>query len=363
MPSTILDLDAAAAILSSWVEVQEDGGAIGSSKRNQLSDILSLVGDVDAVDVGVDDSLFLILSGADAQTVFDNLDSFLGSDLGLPAVLAIDNEANGMEIVELGGINNSIEDLLIQGKYNTALYIGDGPDGIFGCEFHSDQFAIEAPAGLIVGDLGPSDLGLIWDYSTNQLSLIAGSAGVSMDSNNLTLLSTTIVEINNGTQARGSVSGESGTTAYSCGGTINTQIGPVGNVGTGDDTLFTYIIQANTLNSGNKGLILSCSGTFANTINSKRIRVKFGGTTIFDSGALAITAAADWSIYCEVIRTGAATQKCITRLSTSSSVLVATVDYNTCAATLSNNNALAVTGEATANDDIVGEIFNITFKP
>lgn len=322
-------------------------------------------GSLSADGVSVDDSLFDILSGIDVQEVFDNLDVYLSGVVNqdIDTVLAAGNSANGQNILELSGIENITNDFLLSGKYNTELYVGDGADGIFGCEFHSDQFYIASPQGALVNDINSLTYGLFFSEPDDQLQLLAGSASVYLSGDTLNLISGHPIPIGNDILVSGSVNGASGGSSYGCGGTIATSVGPVGNVGTGDDTLFTSTIQANTLNSGNKGLILSCSGTFANTINTKRLRVKFGGTTIFDSGALAITAAADWSIYCEIVRTGAATQKCITRLLTSSSVLVSTVDYATCAATLSNNNALAVTGEATANDDIVGEFFNITFRP
>ena len=156
--------------------------------------------------------------------------------------------------------------------------------------------------------------------------------------------------------------GNSAGTIAKAGGCIHTNTTTTGNIGTGEDTLFSYSVPANTLNTNKDTLVATASGTFATSVNNKRLRVKFGATTIFDSGALAITSAADWVLEIEIIRTGTTTQKCNVRLNTSSSVLLATVDYATAAETLSGAVSLIVTGEATADNDIVGEMFKIRWE-
>lgn len=146
------------------------------------------------------------------------------------------------------------------------------------------------------------------------------------------------------------------------GGVIHTNTTSAGNVGTGDDTIFTYAVPANTLNTNKDALVATAAGTFATSVNSKRLRVKFGATTIFDSGALAITTTADWVLEIEIIRTGAATQKCNVRLNTSSGSLSAYADYSTAAETLSGAVNLVISGEATDDNDIVGEMFKVRWE-
>lgn len=131
----------------------------------------------------------------------------------------------------------------------------------------------------------------------------------------------------------------------------------VGNVGVGDDVLMTTSIPANSLATDGDSIEGYASGTFATSANNKRIRVKFGATTIFDSGALAITSASDWILNFRVIRTGAATQKCCVNLSTSSATLSAYADYATAAETLSGAVTMTVNGEGTADNDIVAELW------
>lgn len=150
--------------------------------------------------------------------------------------------------------------------------------------------------------------------------------------------------------------------SYAMGGVIFTSTTTTGNVTTGEDTLFTTSIPANTLNSNKDTLVATCAGTFGASINNKRIRVRFGSTLIFDSGALAITAATSWVVELEIIRTGAATQKCNVRLNTSSAALSAYANYTVSTETLSNANNLDVTGEGTATNDIVGEMFKVRWE-
>jgi len=102
---TIKDLDAAAAILSSWVEVQEDSGGLGSTKRNQLSDILALAGAGD-----------------------------------LDAVLVAGNDAAGIGITELANIDNLTNDFdLLVSHGNVIFNFGNTPGGVIGLDAYADE--------------------------------------------------------------------------------------------------------------------------------------------------------------------------------------------------------------------------------
>ena len=147
------------------------------------------------------------------------------------------------------------------------------------------------------------------------------------------------------------------------GGVVSVNTSATGNVGTGEDDLHTYSVPADMLNANGDSVRFRFGGTFGATLNNKRLRVRFGSSLIFDTGALAITAATDWEIEGEIIRTGGATQKSVGTLRTSSSVLAAFCDYATPTETLSSANTLKVTGEATANNDIVCELSKIDFMP
>ncbi len=136
-----------------------------------------------------------------------------------------------------------------------------------------------------------------------------------------------------------------------------------GNTGTGEDTLFSYALPASQLANNGNAISGRASGTFATSANNKRLRFKFGATTILDTTSVAITSAASWVLTFEIVRTGATTQKCNATLITSSSVLVATAAYTTAAETLSGAVTILVTGEGTSDNDIVGQMFKVTFEP
>lgn len=137
-----------------------------------------------------------------------------------------------------------------------------------------------------------------------------------------------------------------------------------GNGAGAETDLFSKSVLGNTLSVDGQTLEFDIAGTFAATASTdKRIRVKWGATTIFDSGNLNIIAANDWAIEGVVMRTGAATQKCIVKISTSSATLVSTADYATAAETLSSPVTLKVTGAGTNANDVVGEVWKVKFLP
>lgn len=143
--------------------------------------------------------------------------------------------------------------------------------------------------------------------------------------------------------------------------TVNTTT--VGNVGTGEDDLRTYSVPAATLAVNGDHLAWEAAGTFAASANNKRIRAKFGATTMLDTGVLAITAAGDWQANGLVIRTGAATQKCVAVFTSTDAAMRTWTDYTTAAETLSGAVTLKLTGEATSNNDVVQELFIVRLLP
>lgn len=155
----------------------------------------------------------------------------------------------------------------------------------------------------------------------------------------------------------------SATNLVRAGGVLFVDTTQTGNVGVGEDVLQTNAIPANALAANGDGLYVRYNGTFGASINTKTIKVKFGATTIFDTGALAITSAGSWWIDVTIRRTGAATQKCAVAFHSSDSVLSASTGYATAAETLSGIVGLQLTGEATDNNDIVKEIASGSVEP
>lgn len=147
------------------------------------------------------------------------------------------------------------------------------------------------------------------------------------------------------------------------GGTIDVNTTATGNTGGSETTIYSKVIAGNTLSANGDRILCRAAGTYANTASNKRVKVKFGSTTIFDSGTLNITGAQTWSIVVVITRTGATTQKCTVTFISSDAALRASTSYFTTAETLSGNITFAVTGTGANNNDVVFEMGDIEWKP
>lgn len=133
----------------------------------------------------------------------------------------------------------------------------------------------------------------------------------------------------------------------------------VGNVGTGEDVLYTYTLPAATLASNDDFIRGRLSGIVASNGNLKTIKLKFGGTTFLTRGTTTPVIGQGWIIDWEVIRTGATSQKCNATFSGSDGVVSAY--YSTAGETLSGTVDIVLTGEATATDDIIKHSSIVSF--
>lgn len=142
------------------------------------------------------------------------------------------------------------------------------------------------------------------------------------------------------------------------GGTVYVNTTQTGNTALTETNAFSHSIAANTLTVNGSSIEFYAAGTFATSASvDKRVKVVYGGTTLFDSGALAVTVAADWNIRGAVIRTGAATQKATVTFECSDAALRASTDYTTPAETLSGAVTMKLTVNGTNANDTVAELY------
>lgn len=92
-----------------------------------------------------------------------------------------------------------------------------------------------------------------------------------------------------------------GTELMMLGGTFNQNITTVGNILTGVDDLHSYSLPANTFAKDGDSLQVVAGGRFANNTNSKQIINSIGGTTFFDSTAIAFQNGG-WTLRMDIIR-------------------------------------------------------------
>lgn len=132
-----------------------------------------------------------------------------------------------------------------------------------------------------------------------------------------------------------------------------------GNVGTGEDDLYSSTLAAGQLDADGAKLETLYAGTFALSATATRqLRVYFGGSLIFDSGALSITGTnAFWSIFVEVIRESSSVIRATTTMTTSSAALVAYTAYQRVTGlTLANTQVVKITGEAAGVGAVTNDI-------
>jgi len=135
---------------------------------------------------------------------------------------------------------------------------------------------------------------------------------------------------------------------------LNTNTSQTTNSGTTETDLYNYDVPANTLVVDGESVESKLSGTFTSSANDKRIRVYFEGSTIFDSGNFVLSSGTNyWTLEIQIIRTGAATQKCNVKLSTNNSTAYNMISYSAGAATMNLNNNLIVTVQASAGTNEV----------
>lgn len=154
------------------------------------------------------------------------------------------------------------------------------------------------------------------------------------------------------------------------GGSLFKYFADAGNTTTTETTLYSSSILSGTLATNGDGLsaFYSVNITGSATATSQ-IRVKFAGTTCFDSTALALTSSKNWQVRVEIIRVTSAT----CRVSVSLFAAGVTIDVYTDEANISSldfgssNYTLSITaqraGAGAATNDIVAKHGYVNFTP
>lgn len=122
-----------------------------------------------------------------------------------------------------------------------------------------------------------------------------------------------------------------------------------GNTTTSETDLYSDTIPAAQLSANGQKIFSQYAGTFSGAVTAtQQLKVYFGGTAIFDSGALAIgVATPSWDITVTIIRESASVVRCSVKIGTSSAALASNVTYTRITGlTLANTQILKVTGTA-----------------
>lgn len=143
-----------------------------------------------------------------------------------------------------------------------------------------------------------------------------------------------------------------------------------GNTGTGEDDLYSDTIAAGQLSADGQKITATYQGTFTGAAAStQQLKIYFGGTQIYASGALSIGVATNaWTAQVTVIRESSSVVRCSVAISTDFATLFPYSSYTRITGlTLSNTQVLKLTGEAAgvgaANNQVVSKLGYVEFKP
>lgn len=156
---------------------------------------------------------------------------------------------------------------------------------------------------------------------------------------------------------------------YTVGGIIKDFFTSIGNVGTGEDDLYSYTTIANIFAIDGDKIKSEFGGTFVSSATATReIKLYFAGSIIFDTGALSLSLSSAWTMYSTLIRVNATTVRYMVSFSTEGAALSSYTSVGELTGlTLSGTNILKITGESAgvgaATNDIVAMLGNISFNP
>lgn len=153
------------------------------------------------------------------------------------------------------------------------------------------------------------------------------------------------------------------------GGVIFDHYTDVGNVGTGEDDLYSDTLAASILATNGDKIEAEYGGTFVSSATATReVKAYFGGTMIFDTGALTLSLSAAWTMFVTCIRVSSSVVRCMVSFTTEGAALAAYTSYTEVTGlTLTNTQVLKITGEAAgvgaATNDIIAKLGSISWFP
>lgn len=164
-----------------------------------------------------------------------------------------------------------------------------------------------------------------------------------------------------------------GVTRAATGGTKNTTVGGkikeyytnAGNITTGETDLYSYTTEASLLGANGDVIKGEYTGTFAiHASNTRQVKLYFGGSVIFDSGALGATVAYDWNLDFTIIRVSSTVVRYkVVFIAGNYFIYPKVLIGELTGLTLSNTNILKITGTATITDDIIAKMGCIEYLP
>lgn len=153
------------------------------------------------------------------------------------------------------------------------------------------------------------------------------------------------------------------------GGAIFDHYADQGNTTTSETDLYSDTIPANAFSVNGQKITAHYAGTLVSSATATReLRVYFGGTMIFDTGALSLSVAGDWVIDVVVIRDSSTSVRCDVKANLTGPSTGAYANYQAVTGlTLTGTTILKITGQAggvgAATNDIVAKLGTVSWLP
>jgi hypothetical protein len=157
------------------------------------------------------------------------------------------------------------------------------------------------------------------------------------------------------------------TTVAKGGGSIFNHFADAGNTSTTETDLYSDSIPANALGTNGDKLEFTYGCIFVNSTSTKQLKLYFGGTAIFDTGALTISASSEITARGVIIRDSSTSIRyAISANTTGASTATYSAVGTLTGLTLSNANTMKITGTAAgvgaATNDIVAKLGTINWQ-
>lgn len=159
------------------------------------------------------------------------------------------------------------------------------------------------------------------------------------------------------------------TSFATAGGSLFQHFADAGNSTTTETDLYSDTTPASVLGSNGDKLVASYGGVFVSSGTATRqIKIYFGGTAIFDTGALTLSLSSAWTVYLNIVRVSSTVVRYMVSFATQGAALSAyTSAGELTGLTLSNTNILKITGQAggvgAATNDIVAKLSEVSWYP
>jgi hypothetical protein len=225
--------------------------------------------------------------------------------------------------------------------------------------------------GTLFGNLGAGSIGVGVQAPTASLHIWAGNTGVNSaplkfdNGAPMTTAEAGAVEYN-GTHRVTNAS----LLRYPIGGVLFDHFADANNGTTVETDLYADTLIASTFATNGDKLEAQYGGSFVGDVTStQRLRAYFGGTLIFDSGALGIgVTTAYWNMLVTCVRESSSIVRCTVSLTTSFATLNAYAAYTKVTGlTLTNTQVLKITGQSAgasgASNQITAREGYVEFKP